>query len=130
MSSNLCPGFGQHSVNFHRNRGRDTAGRADPTWPNRAEYSTPCAVIPVGGTWAVGVHSAQRWERLSGLCGFCCVFSLSVSLLFLFPLFAVSVKLPLSRPTSFCLFLSILLRTPAGGRGGCVALLLPATAKP
>jgi len=30
-------------------------------------------------------------------------------------LFAVSVKLPLSQPTSFCLLLSILLYTPAGG---------------
>jgi len=41
--------------------------------------------------------------------------SLSVSLLFLFPLFAVSVKLPLSQSTSFCLFLSILLHTSEGG---------------
>ena len=32
-----------------------------------------------------------------------------------FPSVCCSVKLPLSRPTSFCLFLSILLRTPAGG---------------
>ena len=31
------------------------------------------------------------------------------------PFVCCSVKLPLSRPTSFCLFLSILLRTPAGG---------------
>ena len=35
------------------------------------------------------------------------------------PSVCCSVKLPLSRPTSFCLFLSILLRTPAGG--GAVA---------
>ena len=31
------------------------------------------------------------------------------------PFVCCSVKLPLSRPTSFCLFLSILFRTPAGG---------------
>jgi len=31
------------------------------------------------------------------------------------PSVCCSVKLPLSRPTGFCLFLSILLRTPAGG---------------
>ena len=31
------------------------------------------------------------------------------------PSVCCSVKLPLSRPTSFCLFLSILLRTAAGG---------------
>ena len=30
------------------------------------------------------------------------------------PFVCCSIKLPLSRPTSFCLFLSILLRTPAG----------------
>jgi len=35
--------------------------------------------------------------------------------LFLFPSVCCSVKLPLSRPTGFCLFLFILLRTPAGG---------------
>jgi len=27
------------------NPGRDTAGRADPTWPNRAGYSIPCAFM-------------------------------------------------------------------------------------
>jgi len=32
-----------------------------------------------------------------------------------FPSVCCSVKLPLSRPTGFCLFLSILLHTPAGG---------------
>jgi len=31
------------------------------------------------------------------------------------PFVCCSVKLPLSRPTRFCLFLSILLHTPAGG---------------
>ena len=41
----LCPGFGQDRVNFHKEPGRDTAGRADPTWPNRAWYSIPCAIL-------------------------------------------------------------------------------------
>ena len=60
-----------------------------------------------------------------------CIFFLSVLLLLLFALFAVSIKLPLSRPTSFCLFLSILLPTLVGGgviEGQCGPLLL-ATAK-
>jgi len=38
----LCPGFGQDRVNFHQTPGRGTAGRADPTWPNRTGYSIPC----------------------------------------------------------------------------------------
>jgi len=33
-----------------------------------------------------------------------------------------SAKLPLSRPTSFCLFLSVLLRTPAGGGAAAAKL--------
>jgi len=58
---NLCPGFGQDKVNFHQNPGRGTAGWADPTptWPDRAGYSIPCAVMLVsgGGGSAVGTHS-------------------------------------------------------------------------
>jgi len=54
----------------------------------------------------------------------CCVFSLFVLLLFLFPSVCCSVKLPLSRPTSF-LPLSFHSPLHAGrGRGGRVALLL------
>jgi len=91
-----CPGFGQDRVNFHQNPGRGTAGWADPTptWPNRARYSIPCAIMlgSGGGGSAAGtllqLGSAWRWscpgERVCGLCGSCRVFSLSVSLLFLF----------------------------------------------
>jgi len=43
-----------------------------------------------------------------------CVFSLSVLLLFLFPLFAVLLNCPYPDPPVFCLFLFILLFTPAG----------------
>jgi len=50
-----------------------------------------------------------------GSCGLFCVFPLSVSLLLLFPLFAVLLNCPYPDPPVFCLFLSILLRTPAGG---------------
>jgi len=49
-----CPGFGQDRVNFHQNSGRDTAGRADPTWPNRAGYSIPRAVMLGSGGGELG----------------------------------------------------------------------------
>jgi len=122
----LCPGFGQDRVNFHQNPGRGTAGWADPTptWPNRAGYSIPCAAMlgSGGGGGAAGTHSwlgrAQwRWFRRAALlCGlFCRVFSFSVSLLLLFPLLAVLLNCPYPDPLVFCLFLSILLRTPAVG---------------
>ena len=91
-----CPGFGQDRVNFHQTPGRGTAGRADPTWPNRARYSIPCAVTLGSRGWgwrreltrSSGVHGAGPvWD--SGCLGraiCCCVFSLFVSLLFLFSL--------------------------------------------
>jgi len=64
----LCPGFDQDRVNFHRNPGRSTARKADPTWPNRAGYSIPCAVMlgSGGGELAVGTHSrlgSTQWRR-------------------------------------------------------------------
>jgi len=83
----------------------------------------------------VGSHSrlgsAQRrsgpGKELCGLCSLCCVFPLSISLLFLFPLFAVLLNCPYpDTPVSAC-FCS---PYPSGGRGGRVALLLPAAAKP
>jgi len=81
----MCPGFGQDRVNFHRNPGRGTAGWADPTWPNRAGYSIPCAVmLGSGGGERHGGNSLAAWERghLSGLgesgslgCAVCVVYS-------------------------------------------------------
>jgi len=114
----VCPGFSQDRVNLHQNPGRGTAGWADPTptWPNRAGYSIPCAAMLCsggGGSGAVGTHlrlgSAQCWsssgERLCRLCGLCCVFSFSVSLLFLFPLFFVLLNCPYpDPPVSACFF--------------------------
>jgi len=118
-----CPGFGQDRVNFHRTPGRCRAGRADPTWPNRAGYSIPCDVMlgSGGGELGTGTHSwlgsmgTGPGELLSGSCGLCCAFLLICIVVVTVPFVCCSVKLPLSRPTSFYLFLSILLCTPAGG---------------
>jgi len=60
-----------------------------------------------------GARSVGPGECLSGLCGLCCVFTCIVVVTV--PFVCCSVKLPLSRPTSFCLFLSILLHTLTGG---------------
>jgi len=69
-------------------------------------YHVPSCWVPVGGELGDG-NSLKAQERgwrcrpgewLSGLCGLCCVFSLSVSLLFLFPLFAVLLNCPYSDP--------------------------------
>ena len=52
-----------------------------------------------------GVGGGGCGGRLSGLCGLCWVFSLSVSLLFLSPLFAVLLNCPyLDPPVSACFF--------------------------
>jgi len=110
-----CPGFGQDRINFHQNPGRGTAGWADPTWPNRAGYSIPCAVMLGSGGGELGggnslmarerEHRSSLGEQLRGSCGLCCVFSSSVSLLFLFPLFAVLLNCPYPDPlVSACLF--------------------------
>jgi len=108
LKDSECPGFGQDRVNFHQNPGRDTAGRAYPTWPNKAGYSIPCDVMlgsgggKLGGGNSLGLgrarHRSGPGEQLCGLCGLCCVFSLSVSLLLLFPLFAVLLNCPYPNP--------------------------------
>ena len=61
----------------------------------------------------------------------CCVFSSSVSLLFLFPLFAVLLNCPYPHPpVSACFFpFSSAPRRGEGRQSGPMALLLPATAK-
>ena len=76
---------------------------ADPTWPNRAGYSIPCDVMlgSGGGGGTVGTLSLGSGQRRCGprerVC-FCRVFSLPVSLLFLFPLFAVLLNCPYPDP--------------------------------
>jgi len=80
-------------------------------------------------TRGAGVDSDGPGGQLSRLCCSCFVFSLSVSLLLLFPLFAVLLNCPYpDPPVSACLFHC----TPhrGGGRGSRVVLLLPATVEP
>jgi len=125
LTNGNCSGFGQDRVNFHRTPGRGTARQADPTWPNRAGYSMPCALMLGSRGGDLGDRNSlvarergrrsSSGERLSVLCGLCCTFLLISIVVVTVPLVCCSVKLPLSLPTSFCLFLSILPCTPAGG---------------
>jgi len=125
LSIGLCPGFRQDRVNVHQNPGRGTAGWADPTpaWPNRAGYSIPCAVMWGSGGRGGGTAGTRGSGGLSGGVVRESGSVLRVSFVYCpylyrccsVPSVCCSVKLPLSRPTSFCLFLSILLCTPAGG---------------
>jgi len=64
----MCPGFGQDRVNFHGTPGRGKAGGADLTWPNRAGYSIPCAImLGSGGGELGGGNSLEAWERVAAL---------------------------------------------------------------
>jgi len=135
-----CPRFGQDSVNFHQNPGRGTAGWADPppTWPNRARYSIPCAVMLVSGwggqrsrnSLAAREGSAVvRSERAVLFCGFVLYSSLFCIIVVPVPFVCCSVKLPLSLPTSFLPVYFHSPPHPGRGMGGRVVLLLPAAAK-
>jgi len=78
-----CPGLGQDMVNFHWNPGRGTFGWADSTWPHRAGYSIPCAVMLGSGGGELGSrNSLAARERAAPLmeggsvgCVVCVVFS-------------------------------------------------------
>jgi len=73
---------------FHQKPGRNTAGQADPTWPNRAGYSIPCATMPSSGCGELGGGKESRLGARGGgvhSAVLFCVFSFSVSLLLLFP---------------------------------------------
>jgi len=139
-----CPGFCQDRVNFHWNPGRGTAGRADPTCPNRAGYPIPCDVRLGSGGGEAGQRehtcssgacsSGGSGKRLSGLCGLCCIFPLSVSLLLLFPLFAVLLNCPYPDPPAFVRFSLFSSAPPVGGgaaawcyccRPQCLSLRFP-----
>jgi len=112
-----CPGFGQDRVNFHQKPRRDTARQTDPTWPNQTGYSIPCAVM-LGSRWGAGQggklnaaeeRTGHRVVRVA-LCislFVLCILLISVIVVTV-PFLCCSVKLPLSLPTSFCLFLSVL----------------------
>jgi len=119
-----CPGLGQDRVNFHQKPGADTARWADPIWPNRAGYSIPCAVM-LGSGWGelgggkavVAREHVGHWVVRVALCILLfvlCILLTGIDVV-IAPFVCCSVKLPLSRPTCFCLFLSILFPTPAGG---------------
>jgi len=114
------------------NPGRDTAGRADPTWPNRAGYSIPCAVMlgsgGGGGAAATLLRLGRAQWRFSPRERFCSAGSVllisflyspfSVSLLFLFPLFAVLLNCPHPYPPVPACFFPF---SSAPRRGGGVA---------
>jgi len=96
------------------NPGRGTAGRADPTWPNRARYSIPCAVTLGSGEGggAAGTHSrlgsGAGPVRENGSVGraVCVVFSPYLyRCCSCFPLFAVLLNCPYpDPPVSACFF--------------------------
>jgi len=83
-----------------------------------------------GDSLAAREHVAPVLSEREGLlCNFVSYFLLICIVVVTVPSVCCSVKLPLSRPTSFCLFLSILLRTLAGGRAAVWRFLLPAAAE-
>jgi len=81
----------------------------------------PSCGVPVGRSWGAGTHSrlgsSRRWSWRVALwvVQFVLCFLLICIVVVTVPFVCCSVKLPLSLPTSFCLFLSILLHTPVGG---------------
>jgi len=82
------------------------------------------------GRWELTRGSGPRGSGGRGgqlCCAVCFLLCIPLFCIIVVPVPSVccSVKLPLSRPTGFCLFLSILLRTPAGrgsARGAFVAV--------
>jgi len=72
----------------------------------------------LGGGKAVAAQehmAAVGGESCSAFCCFVLCILLICIVVVTVPFACCSVKLPLSQPTSFCLFLSILLRTPVEG---------------
>ena len=115
LEMDRCPGFGQYRINFHQEPGGNTAGRADPTWPNRARvFHTMCRHA---GFW-LGEAGWREGSCGSGGCGsgvggescslhsavLFCAFSLSVSLVLLLPWFAVLLNCPYPDPLIFACF--------------------------
>jgi len=121
-----CPGFGWDRVNFHKKPGGDTAGLADPNWPDKwsIQYHVRSCWVWNGGAgrarevshcWGVRWASGSERElpcifpcfECFSYQYYCCYCSL--------PLLFCETVLILTR--KFCLFLPILLLTPLGGRG-------------
>jgi len=83
-------------------------GQTEPGIP----HHVPSCWVPVAGSGAAGTHSQlrraqrRRFGRVAlWVVGLFCVFSLFVSLLFLFPLFAVLLNCPYpDPPLSACFF--------------------------
>ena len=92
-------------------------GQTEPGIP----YHVPSRWVPVGEaaqqefTRGSGGHSGGAVRESGSVCGFILYFLLICIVVVIVHFSCCSVKLPLSRPTSFCLFISIFLRSPAGG---------------
>jgi len=85
-------------------------------------YHVPSGWVLVGGSWGAGTDLQlgslrwQSWRAALQVMRFVLCFLLICIVVVTVPFVCCSVKLPLSQPTGFYLFLSILLRTAAGGR--------------
>jgi len=82
--------------------GGDTAGLADPNWPNKTGYLIPCAIM-LGDEWGSwpgeGNHcSGARWALGSERVALCIPLFLSVLLFLLFTSFAVMLNCPYPSP--------------------------------
>jgi len=135
----LCPGFGQDTANFHRTPGRGTAGGWGLTPPGQTEPGIPYHVrsrwVPVGEGGQRGGNSLAAWGGAAPVLFrraavwvvlFIVVFSPYLyRCCSCFPLFAVLLNCPYPNPP---VFVPVSFHSPphaGGGRGGCVALLLP-----
>ena len=89
-------------------------GQTEPGIP----YHVPSCWVPVtgklGGRNSLTAPECTAVEAALGVVWFVLCILLTRVIVVTIPLVCCSVKLPLSRPTSFCLFLSILLRTLVG----------------
>jgi len=96
--------------------GAQTGGLTPPGQTEQGiPYHVPSCWVPVGGAGRREITHSSRLgsarcqsglgERLSGLCGLCCVFPLSVSCCYCFPVFAVLLNCPYpDPPVSACFF--------------------------
>jgi len=98
-------------------------------------YHVPSCWVPVGRSWAAGTHLQLRslrwgsWRAALWVVQFVLYFLLICIVVVPVPFVYCSVKLPLSRPTSFLPVSFHSSPQPSRGRGGHVALLLLAAAK-